>query len=97
MGLSLKQALDMSWSEFVLKSHALKREREREELLFREVAYQVFSLNYMFDKKRPPKKDKFWQIGEVEAMSKEQRKIVQAALIRGEEAFKSQVNGKVND
>lgn len=54
----------MSWAEFQIRSIGLKRVYERDERLFREVTYQVFCLQYMFGKKQPPKKEKFWPIGE---------------------------------
>ena len=54
----------MSWAEFVLRSIGFRDKRQREESLFRELAYQTHCLQYMMSKKNPPAIDKFWKIGE---------------------------------
>ena len=69
--MSLQDVYDMSWAEFVLRSIALREEREREELLFREVAYQAYTNNFIFSKKRPEAKDRFWKIGNKKPIVKE--------------------------
>lgn len=54
----------MSWAEFVLRSIGFKEEREFQMLMTREIAYQAHSMQYVFGKSKPPRKDKFWNIGE---------------------------------
>lgn len=63
LGLSLQEVLDMTWSEFVIKSIAYRDKLEREETLFREVAYQSYCNRFTFSAKSPPPKDRFWPIG----------------------------------
>jgi hypothetical protein len=53
----------MSWAEFILRSIGFRSKQERQESLFREIAYQTHSLQYMMSKKNPPSIDKFWRIG----------------------------------
>lgn len=54
----------MTWAEFQIRSIGLKRVWQREEKLFREVAYQAHCALYSFSKTKPPRKEKFWPIGE---------------------------------
>lgn len=63
MELPLQTVLDMSWSEFVIRSLAYRDKREREEILFREVAYQGYKNNFIFSSSRPSTKEMFWPIG----------------------------------
>ena len=65
LGCSLREAYDMTWAEFQIRSFGLKNVRDYEAKLFREVAYQVHCAQYMLGKKKPPKKEKFWPIGEI--------------------------------
>ncbi len=83
----------MTWAEFELCSVAHKRKAEREEYLFREIAYQVHCLNYLFGKKRPPKKNSFWPIGKKKKRTKEEEKLIRAAFIRAQEEYKEKVSG----
>ncbi len=84
----------MTWSEFELCSIAHKRKVEREQLLFREVAYQVHCLNYLFGKKQPPEKDRFWPISKKQAQrTKEEKSLIKAAFIRAQEEYKAKVSG----
>ena len=60
---SLDYVYDMTWAEFQIRAYGYKRQEERTDLRFREVAYHSHiggSLNL----KKIPNKDKFWQIGE---------------------------------
>lgn len=61
--LPLQTVLDMTWSEFVIRSLAFKDKREREEILFREVAYQGYRNNFVFSNSKPSTKEVFWPIG----------------------------------
>ena len=83
----------MTWAEFELCQIAHKRQIEREQRLFREVAYQVHCLNYLFDKKKPPSKKRFWPIDKPKAKTKEEESLIKAAIIRAEEEYKAAVNG----
>ena len=77
----------MSWAEFVLRSIGFKEEREFKMLMTREIAYQAHSMQYVFGKKSPPKKEKFWNIGdEKKPISKE---IPKAFLKAREEYLKA--------
>ena len=52
----------MSWAEFLIHSHGFAKKREYEMMMVREIAYEVHGVKYMFGKKRPPTKHKFWPI-----------------------------------
>jgi hypothetical protein len=52
----------MTWAEFELRSFAFIENRKREEMLFREVAYEVHKGHYLFGKKNPPSKERYWDI-----------------------------------
>lgn len=53
----------MSWAEFVLRSIGFRERQEREEMLFRAVAYQSYCNQFVWGKKRPEKIDRWWKIG----------------------------------
>jgi len=55
----------MSWAEFLIKSRGFERQRKYEMKMVRELAYEVHGLKYMFGKKKPPSKHKFWPIDAV--------------------------------
>ena len=80
----------MPYNEFVLRCMGKEKDHENQMLLTREIAYQVFGLNYLLSKKKPPTKDKFWPIGEKQAVISPE---MQAAMIRAEEQYKKAVNG----
>ena len=52
----------MTWAEFQIRAYAHQRINEREELLFREVAWSSYVGGSLMLKKIPHK-DKFWKIG----------------------------------
>jgi len=54
----------MTWAEFRIRSFAFKRKREWEMMMIREVSYEVFRLQFLFGKKQPPKKEKYWPISD---------------------------------
>lgn len=60
--MSLDDVLGMSWAEFVLRSIGFREKIERERLLVREVAYQVYCSQFVWSKKKPKSKNKFWPI-----------------------------------
>ena len=51
----------MRWNEFRIRLYALKRQQKRQELLTREVCYQIYVSNH-FGKKRPVSKQRYWRI-----------------------------------
>lgn len=86
----------MSWAEFVLRSVGQKKKQEREEMLFREVAYQSHCAQYIFAKQKPPKKEAFWSIGETkkqQSLGEEQRQAFLDAMRKYKEQ-KEQKNGR---
>lgn len=52
----------MSWAEFVLRSFAFKEKREFEMSMVREISYEIYRGHFIFSKKKPVKKDKYWPI-----------------------------------
>lgn len=62
MGIGLQEVYDMSWAEFVLRSIGFRQKQKREEILTREVAYQIYVGNHSFSKKSPKSKNAFWKI-----------------------------------
>ena len=54
----------MTWAEFQIKAIAFKRQKKHTHYLFREIAYEVHCTNYIFSKKKPPKKNDYWKIDE---------------------------------
>lgn len=62
LGCTLGEAYDMTWAEFRIRSFAFNRVSKRQAKLFREVAYEVHGVKYMFGNKKPPKKEAYWPI-----------------------------------
>lgn len=88
----MREALGMSWAEFVLRSIAFREEREFQMLMTREISYQSYCSQFAFSKKKPVKKQKFWPIGVVEETSKvtkNQRK----AFLDAFKKYKKESNG----
>lgn len=85
----------MSWPEFVLRSIGHKKKQEREEMLFREVAYQAHCSQYLFAKGKPPRKEAFWKIGtdKKQEFGEEQRQAFLEAMRKYKEQ-KEQKNGR---
>ncbi len=54
----------MSWAEFVIRSISFWEEREYEQKLYREVAYQMYCGQFVWGKQKPKSKNEFWPIGE---------------------------------
>lgn len=52
----------MSWAEFVLRSIGFRNKQKREEILTREVAYQIYVGNHAYSTKKPRSKSQFWKI-----------------------------------
>lgn len=90
LGVSMEEALDMSWSEFQLRLFGFNENQKWEIQLTREVAYQVHCLNYLMSKQKPPRKEKFWPIDKKKSVMSPE---VQAEFIRQQEAYKKAVNG----
>jgi hypothetical protein len=59
--------------------------------LFREISYEVHTLKYMFGKKHPPRKNKFWPIYEERKGISESTK---RRFLERMQEYKKQVNGK---
>ena len=78
----------MSWAEFVLRSIAFREDREREEQLFRAVAYQSYCNQFVLGKGKPKALEAFWPIGK-----KKVSKQVPEAFKRQLEAYKNRNNG----
>ncbi len=91
LGFGLQEAYDMSWAEFVLRSDGYRKKQEREEMLFREIAYQSHCGQYMFSKKSPPRKEAWWPIGrkKSQTIGEEQRQ----AYLEAVKKYKEQKNG----
>lgn len=54
----------MTWAEFQIRSFGFKRIRKWQMFLTREIAYEVHTTRYLWGKKKPPKKEQFWSLGE---------------------------------
>ena len=81
----------MTWAEFTLRSFGFKEKVEREMLLTREVSYEVYKLGFLFGKKKPFTKNKFWKIGGGKDVE-----VSQAAIDRfkaAKEEYKKKKNG----
>lgn len=87
----MKEAYDMTWSEFRIRSFGFNRVRKWEMQLFRELAYEVHTLKYMFGKRTPPSKERFWPIGgkDTKGITKEQRE----AFLKARAEFKKKRYG----
>lgn len=64
----------MTWAEFQIRAFAHQRINEREELLFREVAWSSYVGGSLMLKKIP-RKDKFWQIGTTSTSTTDNMKV----------------------
>ena len=53
----------MSWNEFVIKSLGYNRIQENNARLVRIIAYEIYTVKFIFGKKKPRSIDKFWPIG----------------------------------
>lgn len=74
----------MTWAEFQLRSYAYKRKQERQELLFREVAWNALIGSHYNAKKLPKTKDRFWQIGEKKSVTNDKMK---AAILQAQKQY----------
>lgn len=82
----------MTWAEFQLRLFSYKRQCEREDRNFREVAFNALWSFNVDPKSLPKSKDKFWQIGK-EAKSKS--KITEAhrqAFLKAQQDYNNKVN-----
>jgi hypothetical protein len=64
----------MSWAEFILRSNYFNRKRKYEALMIREVAYQSHCAQYAFSDKKPPTKERFWNLDEPKQGVNDERK-----------------------
>lgn len=80
----------MSYTEFRLRLSGLQKAHKWQMQMTREVAYQVYCLNWMFSKHKPPKKDKFWAIDKKKAAITPE---IEDEFIRQKEAYLKKVNG----
>lgn len=79
----------MSWAEFRIRSIAFKRMREDKMKMVREVSYEVFKLNYLMSKKKPPSKNKFWPIGEDAKRQNEVSEEVKNIILQQQREYKA--------
>lgn len=84
----------MTWNEFRIRTIAYQRMQEREverqAFFTREIAYQVYRLQFLFSKKSPPSKERFWPIGKKESGLPDE---VRAQFLQRFAEFKNSVNG----
>jgi len=83
--MTLQDVLDMSWAEFVLRSIGFREKREFDMMMTREISYEAHCMQYAFAKGKPPRKDKFWQIGEVKPQTS---KLVPQAFLNARAEYK---------
>ena len=79
----MQEALDMSWAEFILRSIAFRDERKHRVILAREIAYQSYCSQFLFSKRKPASKERFWPIepeGQKSKVSDSQKKAFMAAF-----------------
>lgn len=87
----MQEVLDMSWAEFLLRSIGFKEKRKRELLLVREIAYQNYCSQFVWSKKKPKSKEKFWPI-DAQAPKKASKKAKNAFLAAFKD-YKNKING----
>ncbi len=81
----------MTWAEFQLRLFAYKRECDRNDRNFREVAFAALWSFNVDGKKLPKSKQKFWPIGsEVKKVSKKALTAFERAMLQ----YKKEVSGK---
>lgn len=88
----MQDALDMSWAEFILRSIAFREKRKFEMSMVREIAYQSYCAQFIFSKKKPKSKKKFWPLEDKKnkgGVSETQRQAFLKAYLN----YKKQVNG----
>jgi len=91
----------MTWAEFRIRSFGFKRVRQFSMFLTREIAYEVHVGHYVWGKKKPPNKDKFWNITGTEQKGSVNKDIIEsfrkkrADYLKKENGWiKRTVNGK---
>lgn len=89
-GVSLKQAREMSLSEFQLRLSGFQSKQKWDMLMTREVSYQIYCLNFMLSKQKPWRKEKFWPIDKKKISIPEEFK---DEFIRQKEAYLKKVDG----
>lgn len=75
----------MTWAEFRIRSFAFKRQREWSLQETREIVYEIHKLQYLFGKKQPPKKERFWPITDEE---RKKPGLTEEQLMAGIEAWR---------
>ncbi|MEM6895716.1 MAG: hypothetical protein AAF554_18625 [Bacteroidota bacterium] len=80
----------MTWAEFQLRSYGFWEDRKFLMYMTREVSYEVHGLNYMLGKKRPPRKNRFWDIeGKSQGLEDKKIKAMEKALLE----YRKRTNG----
>ena len=85
----------MTWAEFQIRAYAYKRISEREDIRFREVAYNALIAPHCNPKKLPKNRRSFWRIGDKRIATSDKMK---EAIKRAQEQYfkdkkKAELNG----
>ena len=67
-------------AEFNIRLFSFNRESERQDLLFREVAYYAMIGSHLNPKKLPKTKQQFWSIGSENRINKERKEALRKAI-----------------
>lgn len=79
-------------AEFNIRLFAFKRISEREDMLFREVAYYSMIGSHLNPKKLPKTKQTFWSIGIDRKSNKDIKEKMKSAMLKAVEQYKIDKN-----
>lgn len=81
----------MSWGEFLLRINGFQREDERQQLLFRELAWASYVAPHSDPKKMKKTKQAFWPIGKKKTVDRS--RLIDRMRVAQEEYLKNAKNG----
>lgn len=83
---------EMTWAEYELRLFSYKRQKEREDRNFREVAFNAMWSFNVDPKSLPKTREKFWSIGSDEVKKDSLTDAQREAFLKATQKYKQEVN-----
>ena len=79
----------MTMAEFNIRLFSFKRVNDRQDMLFREVAYYSMIGSHLNPKKLPKTKQQFWSLGYEKKIDKDKLDIMRKEMLKVSQAYKN--------
>jgi hypothetical protein len=82
----------MTMAEFNIRLFSFNRQCERQDMLFREVAYYSMIGSHLNPKKLPKTKQQFWTLQSEQTMTEQRMETMKQAIIKAREQYNNRNN-----